>query len=189
MVREYSMGKRKYYAPPIQFLFFFASINLFLSLLLNKYVEGDSKFGMELEAGDTSFDYADRLRYVSDLASDLTDKYTNYFELGLPIFVGLLVFLFYRKKLNLAESMVYSFFLITLALEVPAIISVPLWSWSYVSYLDFVTYLGVVLYLSSFFGKPRILHALWGLLINLLALLLYLIVCITALFFISFLLI
>jgi len=165
MTKAFSEGKRKYYAPPIQFFFFFATISFFLRKIFVK-VQPNLAPPISVAGGANNMGEAvnivDRLKFGVEQYLTFAENFTNYFELGTPLLFGLFLFLFVRKRFNLAESITFSFFVFSLAIYVPFLLLFPfsgIWDSALVQGLLNVF---MVAWACSYLGKRRILNALLG---------------------------
>lgn len=64
----------------------------------------------------------ERLIWVGENFGRIADSYSNYFELGIPVVYGLLIFTFFSKRLNLAESFVFGLYTCAFAIELPSVL-------------------------------------------------------------------
>lgn len=170
MVQAYSEGKRKYYAGPIQFFFLFASLSFFLNLLLSP---DSAVASLEMEVVDSPSEHMTRIRSSIEKMGYLASSFTNYFELGMPLFVGLIVAIFYRKTLNLAESFAYSFYAVAFMLEIAPLVLIPFGRTEVIKTIETIMYIVLIVYFFSFLGKVKILHGILGLFYVAIALILY----------------
>lgn len=123
MVRAYSKGKRRFYAPPIQFFFFFATISLLFAYLVG---DGpDSGLNTTLGTTENSPAFLNRMKSAGDYLRLISISYSNYFELGIPLFLGFATKLFFYRRIKLAEAMVFSFISLALSLEPISTLAIP----------------------------------------------------------------
>lgn len=131
MIKNYSEGKRKYYAPPIQFFYFFSTLSIILNSLFPskenlKEVEPVNIQESDAINSDALGSYLDqRISFIDSNFGHIMDNYQTLFDLSFPIIMGIVVFLFYRKIMNLAESFAFSFLLMAFVLGISSIISKP----------------------------------------------------------------
>lgn len=187
MIIDYSEGKRKRYASPVQFFYFFGTLALILSSLTetsSEKVEVEVLGDEEFEIG--SFDHM--LQWSGEQLGRISDQYTNLIELGLPFIFGLLMYMFFRRKFNLAEAFAFSFILLTFILHLPYILLSPFSDNTFIQYSE----VGIELALLSYFffkiGKRRLLNIFLGYLISALTVFFFVIVLfLIAIFFYHFL--
>lgn len=151
MVKAYSDGKRKYYTPPIQFYFFFATLSMVLFTLT-----GDSSLS-ELSSFDEedASTFLDKVKISGQIVGGFANQYSNYFELSLPLFSGVGTWIFFRRVLNLAESLAFSFYQWTF-ISILGIILLPLESFKWIGDLELILILAFLLYTFSHFTSQKI---------------------------------
>ncbi len=103
-IKDYSERKRRHYSSPVQAYYFFTSIYLILRSMYVSDLEGFS------EGEDMMDAVFDRFVEAMNLMEELSE--TVYVYLTLPISLGISFAWFFRKSLNLAESiaMAYLFY-------------------------------------------------------------------------------
>ncbi len=163
MNKDFSEGKRKYYAPPIQFYFFFATI----TFILRKMFPGagtvaEPTIDITADPNPGSAAIVERINFGVEKFLLFKDDYANYFELGMPLFFGLSLFLFVRKRLNLAESITFSFFVFSLANYLPFLIFLPLSAFFNVGEVSSIVSVLMIAWACSYLGRRRILNFLLG---------------------------
>ncbi len=162
MVKDYAAGKRKTYASPVQFFFVFASI-----LMLLQYVfYGSVLSGLDIKfesTGEEELGIQERFSQATAIIVELQSTYKNYFELGIPVFLGLLLALIYRRTFNLAESFAFSFYALAFAIELSGIILLVIPDMELRDTVQSVISVVLLLYFFYFLkDKYRPLHAIMG---------------------------
>jgi len=177
MVKDYSVGKRKYYAPPLQFFYFLATV----SLILSSIFPSDPIVDLEVVADESDIkleSLTHRLEWAANTVLNFGKQYSNFFEMGFPLTFGIFVFIFYRKLFNLAESFVFSFILLALIFELTSILLLPFQDTVIDSYLSPIADFGIVIVVFWRLGERKILNLFLGILTVSLSVLLYVIVAV-----------
>ncbi len=163
MVKAYSAGKRKYYVSPIQFYFFFATIGL----LMNEIVVVDYEplqVGVENSSGSLDPQIAEAMQMEAlEIVKWVTIDNQHYFSLGYPLFLGLILTIFFRKVFNLAESLTFSFYTLAICTQVIPLFTdlIPLDGWT--QPLQMISLVGFTAYAFYTIGTRRVVNMLLGL--------------------------
>lgn len=151
MVKAYSGGRRKYYTPPIQFYFFFAT----LSMVLYALTDDSTAFDLNSYDKEGATTFTEKIKISGSIVGDLANQYSNYFELSLPIFFGVGTWVFFRRILNLAESLAFSFFQWT-CISILSIFLLLFESYKWVSEVELILITTFLLYTFSHFTSQKI---------------------------------
>jgi len=164
LTKDYSGGKRKYYSPPVQFFFFFATLSFIID---NIFVES-SPVNIDINTNVHSSEVQvseiiTQSKWASDKFLFISENYSNYFELGVPLFFGLILTLFVRKKMNLAETLTFSFYVFSIAYYIPFLVLLPFTK--YIGELESVLTVLLVAVACASIGKRRILNFILGIVV------------------------
>jgi len=173
MVKAYSAGKRKSYVSPIQFYFFFATI----ALVMNDFVvtEYDPlQVGVENSSGSLDPQLAEAMQKEAlEIVKWVTIDNQHYFSLGYPLFLGLILALFFSKVFNLAESFAFSFYTLAVCTQLIPLFTdlIPANGWT--QPLQMISLIGFTGYAFYTIGTRRVVNVLLGILAIVVATILY----------------